>query len=242
MKKKIKIEEMKLDNSLVDTETKNTVNYYLWCEDVNFFGSNPTTEGHLIWTKEFIDNARKRAMAVKSADIEMGYSRATKKKYVREISRQLKPEEVIKAVNIEYKGDYALLQFRIIHNELKTSGNKLADLFLPEIEKYKWIGVFYGEREYEAFKFLLEAFNDKYTKKRFGVIWKDFKDSLISCKGDRWDSFIYDYYLPYEKNKNSIVHASRNISTYDDDRKRLQLKKREFVWDKDAFKPLHLKT
>ena len=67
---------MKLDNSLVDTETKNTVNYYLWCEDVNFFGSNPTTEGHLIWTKEFIDNARKRAMAVKSADIEMGYSRA----------------------------------------------------------------------------------------------------------------------------------------------------------------------
>ena len=36
--------------------------------------------------------------------------------------------------------------------------------------------------------------------------------------------------------------ASRNISTYDDDRKRLQLKKREFVGDKDAFKPLHLKT
>ena len=241
MKKKIKIEEMKLDNSLVDTETKNTVNYYLWCEDVNFFGSNPTTEGHLIWTKEFIDNARKRAMAVKSADIEMGYSRATKKKYVREISRQLKPEEVIKAVNIEYKGDYALLQFRIIHNELKTSGNKLADLFLPEIEKYKWIGVFYGEREYEAFKFLLEAFNDKYTKKRFGVIWKDFASCLINCKGGSYDKFIYQYYLPFAAKKTSIVHASRNITTHDDDRKLLQLKKKDFKGDKNTFRELHFK-
>jgi hypothetical protein len=242
MKRERKNIELKLEKFSVDIETKHNVMYAFWCKDVKFYGFEHSEEGHIKWRKEFIKKAKIRAYAIQFETNEYGYSRTTQQSYKKEISRRLTPEEVINAVNTEYKGDYASLQFRIIYHELEVNKNPLADLFIPEIEKYKWVGIFYTEREYHAFKHLLEAFDGKYTKKRFGVIWKDFKDSLISCKGDRWDSFVYDYYLPYEKNKNSIVHASRNISTYDDDRKRLQLKKREFVGDKDALKPLHLKT
>jgi hypothetical protein len=68
------------------------------------------------------------------------------------LQAQVYYELVKKAVNTEYKGDYASLQFRIIYHELEVNKNPLADLFIPEIEKYKWVGIFYTEREYHAFK------------------------------------------------------------------------------------------
>ena len=142
------------NNVFVEKETKDNVMYDLWCQDVKFYGFEWGDEGHLNWQREFIQKAKQRAYAIQFETNEYGYSRATKKAYKSEISRRLTPKEVIKAVKLEYKNDYALLQFRIIHNELKTNKNPLADLFIPEIVRYNWVGIFHTQHHYEAFLYI----------------------------------------------------------------------------------------
>ena len=76
----------------------------------------------------------------------INYSQATQQVYKKEIARRLTPEEIIKAVKLEYKNDYALLQFKIIHNELATNkSSRFAKLILFEIEKYNWVSVFHSQ-------------------------------------------------------------------------------------------------
>ena len=200
MKKNRKPNEMKLDNVFIEKETKNNVMYAFWCQDVKFYGFEWGDEGHLNWQREFIQKAKQRAYAIQFETNEYGYSRAAKKAYKREISRRLTPEEVIKAVKSEYKNDYALLQFRIIHNELETNRSPLADLFTPEILSYKWVGIFYGEIEYNAFKYVIDELPNKDQRKvLFKILWSMYNKILIKCKGENWDEWIHKEYFPNEK-------------------------------------------
>ena len=96
--KKRKKVEMKLENYLVDQETKNNIMYSSWCQNVKFYGFEWGDEGHLNWQNEFIKRAKLRAFAIQFETNEYGYSRATKKAYKSEISRRLTPKVVIKAV------------------------------------------------------------------------------------------------------------------------------------------------
>lgn len=199
MKKKRKTIEMKLENYLVDQETKNNVMYAMWCAGVKFFGFDSKDSGHILWTKEFIQRAKKRAFAIQFETNEYGYSRDTQQAYKKEIARRLTPEEVIKAVKIEYKNDYALLQFRIIHHELEINKNPLADLFLPEIQRFNWIGIFYGEKEYKAFSYIVNELPKDQKKVLFKILWSMYNKILIKCKGDIWDEWVYKEYFPKEK-------------------------------------------
>lgn len=199
MKKKRKTIEMKLDNYLADQETKNNIMYAMWCADVKFFGFDSKDSGHILWTKEFIQRAKKRAFAIQFETNEYGYSRDTQQAYKKELARRLTPEEVIKAVKIEYKNDYALLQFRIIHHELETNKNPLADLFLPEIQRFNWIGIFYGEKEYEAFTYIVNELPKDQKKILFKILWSMYNKILIKCKGDIWDEWVYKEFFPDEK-------------------------------------------
>ena len=199
MKKKRKTIEMKLDNYLADQETKNNIMYAMWCADVKFFGFDSKDSGHILWTKEFIQRAKKRAFAIQFETNEYGYSRDTQQAYKKEVSRRLTPEEVIKAVKIEYKNDYALIQFRIIHHELETNKNPLADLFLPEIQRFNWVDIFYGEKEYEAFSYIVNELPKDQKKVLFKILWSMYNKILIKCKGDIWDECVYKEYFPKEK-------------------------------------------
>jgi hypothetical protein len=199
MKKKRKTIELKLENYLVDQETKNNVMYAMWCADVKFFGFDSKDSGHIFWTKEFIQRAKKRAFAIQFETNEYGYSRDTQQAYKKEVSRRLTPEEVIKAVKIEYKNDYALIQFRIIHHELETNKNPLADLFLPEIQRFNWVDIFYGEKEYEAFSYIVNELPKDQKKVLFKILWSMYNKILIKCKGDIWDEWVYKEYFPKEK-------------------------------------------
>ena len=199
MKKKRKTIELKLENYLVDQETKSNVMYAMWCADVKFFGFDSKDSGHIFWTKEFIQRAKKRAFAIQFETNEYGYSRDTQQAYKKEVSRRLTPEEVIKAVKIEYKNDYALIQFRIIHHELETNKNPLADLFLPEIQRFNWVDIFYGEKEYEAFSYIVNELPKDQKKVLFKILWSMYNKILIKCKGDIWDEWVYKEYFPKEK-------------------------------------------
>ena len=199
MKKKRKTIELKLENYLVDQETKSNVMYAMWCADVKFFGFDSKDSGHIFWTKEFIQRAKKRAFAIQFETNEYGYSRDTQQAYKKEVSRRLTPEEVIKAVKIEYKNDYALIQFRIIHHELETNKNPIADLFLPEIQRFNWVDIFYGEKEYEAFSYIVNELPKDQKKVLFKILWSMYNKILIKCKGDIWDEWVYKEYFPKEK-------------------------------------------
>ncbi len=199
MKKKRKKIEMKLENYLVDQETKNNVMYAMWCAGVKFFGFDSKDSGHILWTKEFIQRAKKRAFAIQFETNEYGYSRDTQQAYKKEIARRLTPEEVIKAVKIEYKNDYALLQFRIIHHELEINKNPLADLFLPEIQRFNWVGIFYGEKEYKAFSYVVNELPRDQKKVLFKILWNMYNKILISCVGSEFDKWVYKEYFPNEK-------------------------------------------
>jgi len=198
MKKKRKTIEMKLENYLVDQETKNNVMYAMWCSDVKFFGFDSKDSGHIFWTKEFIQTAKKRASAIQFETNEYGYSVDTKQSYKKEVARRLTPEEVIKAVNIEYKNDYALIQFKIIHHELKTNKNILADLFLGEIDRYKWSGVFHSQDHYEAFLHVLKSFLvEEHNKTLFVGFFREYGGNkvLMRCNEKKWREWVNEHYL-----------------------------------------------
>lgn len=199
MKKKRETIEMKLDNYLADQETKNNVMYAMWCADVKFFGFDSKDSGHILWTKEFIKKAKLSAYEIQFEDAKINYSKATEQVYKKEVARRLTPEEVIKAVKIEYKNDYALLQFKIIHNELVTNKSRFAKLFLPEIERFNWVGIFYGEKEYEAFRYIVNELSRDQKKVLFKILWHMYNKILISCVGSEFDKWVYKEYFPKEK-------------------------------------------
>ena len=62
--KKRKKVEMKLENYLVDLETKNNVMYSSWYQNVKFYGFECGDKGHLNWQNEFIKRAKLRAFAI----------------------------------------------------------------------------------------------------------------------------------------------------------------------------------
>jgi len=90
----------------------------------------------------------------------------------KKIARRFTPEEVIKAVKIEFKNDYALLQFKIIHDELKTNKSRFAKLFLPEIERFNWVSIFYGEKEYKSFRYTVNELPRDQKKVLFNGVTK----------------------------------------------------------------------
>lgn len=116
----------------------------------------------------------------------------------KKIVRRLTPEEVIKAVNIEYKNDYALIQFKIIHHELKTNKNILADLFLGEIDRYKWSGVFHSQDHYEAFLHVLKSFlTEEHNKTLFMGFFREYGGNkvLMRCNEKKWREWVNEHYL-----------------------------------------------
>lgn len=198
MKKKRNTIEMKLDNYLADQETKNNVMYAMWCADVKFFGFDSKDSGHIFWTKEFIKKAKLSAYEIQFEEEKINYSREAQQLY-KKVARRLTPEEVIKAVKIEYKNDYALIQFKIIYNELKTNKSRFAKLFLDEIKRFNWVGIFYGEKEYEAFSYIINELPRDQKKVLFKILWNMYNKILIKCKGDIWDEWVYKEYFPKEK-------------------------------------------
>ena len=196
--KKRKKVEMKLENYLVDQETKNNIMYNVWCADVKFFGFDSKDSGHTLWANEFIKKAKLSAYEIQFEEEKVNYSKASRKVY-KKVARRLTPEEVIKAIKIEYKNDYALLQFKIIHNELITNNSRFAKLFSPEIKRYKWVGIFYGEREYKAFIYILKELPKDQKKVLFKILWSMYNKILIKCKGEIWDKWVYKEYFPNEK-------------------------------------------
>ena len=225
MKKNREPNEIKSDNVFVEKETKNNVMYAFWCKDVKFYGFEWGDEGHLNWQREFIQKAKQRAYAIQFETNEYGYSRATKKAYKSEISRRLTPKEVIEAVKLEYKNDYALLQFRIIHNELKTNKNPLADLFIPEIVRYNWVGIFHTQHHYEAFLYILDSFHiEEYNKVLFMGFWGQYggEKILMRCNETKWRDWVIKNYLPNEKDSSKrwkhceeIHHTRRQMRRYE---------------------------
>ena len=166
------------NNVFVEKEMKNNVMYAFWCQDVKFYGFEWGDQGHLNWQREFIQKAKQRAYAIQFETNEYGYSRATKKAYKSEISRRLTPKEVIEAVKLEYKNDYALLQFRIIH-ELKTNKNPSRFIY-SEIVRYNWVGILHMQHHYEAF-YILDSSIEEYNKVLLRVRGNTEEKILMRC-------------------------------------------------------------
>ena len=190
---------MKLENYLADEETKNNVMYVMWCADVKFFGFDSKDSGHILWTKEFIKKAKLSAFEMQFEEKKINYSKATQQVYKKEIARRLTPEEIIKAVKLEYKNDYALLQFKIIHNELATNkSSRFAKLILFEIEKYNWVSVFHSQEHYEAFLYVLEAFLiEEHNKTLFIGFFREYGGNkiLMRCNETKWRKWVNEHYL-----------------------------------------------
>ena len=199
MKKNRNTIEYKLEDSLVSDETKRNVMYSLWCKDIQFYGFKAGEEGHTNYQRKFLNDAKQRAYAIQFESVETNYSRAAHKVFKRLISRRLTVDEVVNAVKIEYNKDYALIQFRIIYNELKANNNPLADLLVPVIESYKWVGIFYGEKEYDAFKYITNELQNRVKKILFKILWSKYNKILIKCTGTKWDEWVHKEYFPEKK-------------------------------------------
>jgi hypothetical protein len=60
--------------------------------------------------------------------------------------------------------------------------------------------IFYGKKEYEAFRYIINEFSNKDRRKvLFKILWFMYNKILIKCKGDNWDEWIHKEYFPNEK-------------------------------------------
>jgi len=94
--------------------------YYRWCNNITF---RDISGGHLLvpkkmftaWKIDFIKEAKRR-----TKDIE---------------KKILTPEQIIRAIKCYKHYKFKLLQFKIIHTELKIINHSSAELFKIEIDR-----------------------------------------------------------------------------------------------------------
>lgn len=77
--------------------------------------------------------------------------------------------------------------------------NKINIELYNHLERAKWIGIFYGEKEYEAFTYIVNELPRDNKKVLFKILWNMYNKILISCVGSEFDKWVYKEYFPSEK-------------------------------------------
>ena len=67
-----------------------------------------------------------------------------------------------------------------------------------ELEKLKWVGIFYGIEEYKAFKYIMDESNE-HDKVLFKLLWAMYNNVLIICNISVWNIWVNKEYFPKEK-------------------------------------------
>ena len=59
--------------------------------------------------------------------------------------------------------------------------------------------IFYGKKEYEAFRYIVNELPRDQKKVLFKILWSMYNKILISCVGSEFDKWVYKEYFPNEK-------------------------------------------
>ena len=150
-------------------------------------------------TNKFIKNALSAALAIINGKIDV--------------------HDVLKNIDSEYDQEKAFNFLYIVYRELFRRNNPISFTVLTKLRLYEFKepqkSVFYDFDCKLAWDYLLSYFaQEKFTTNLFAIMWFRYRKSLIKCKENEYEDFVYNLYLRDLKNKIVLTRKKPEKDVY----------------------------
>ena len=119
---------------------------------------------------------------------------------------QIRTDDVLKDIDSDDDEEKAFNFLYIVYRELFRKSNPISNTLLTKVRLYEFKEpektVFFDFDCKLAWDYLLSYFaQEKFTTNLFAIMWFRYKKSLIKCKANEYEGFVYNLYLKDLKNK-----------------------------------------
>ena len=119
---------------------------------------------------------------------------------------QIRTDDVLKNIDSEDDEEKAFYFLYIVYRELFRKSNPISNKLLAKVRLYEFKGpeknVFFDFDCKLAWDYLLSYFSqEKFTTNLFAIMWFRYRKTLIKCKANEYEDFVYNLYLKDLKNK-----------------------------------------
>ena len=132
---------------------------------------------------------------------------------------QLRPDYVLKNIGLEEDEEKAFNFLYIVYRELFRKSNPISNTFLTKVKLYEFKGpektVFFDFECKLAWDYLLSYFaQEKFTANLFAIMWFRYRKTLVKCKANEYEDFVYNLYLRDLKTKIVLTRKKPDKDVY----------------------------
>ena len=132
---------------------------------------------------------------------------------------QIDVQDVLKNIDSEYDQEKAFNFLYIVYRELFRKSNPISSTVLTKVRLYEFKepqkSVFYDFDCKLAWDYLLSYFaQERFTKNLFAIMWFRYRKTIIKCKANEYEDFVYNLYLKDVKNKTDLTRRKPEKDMY----------------------------
>ena len=132
---------------------------------------------------------------------------------------QIRTDDVLKNIDLEEDEEKAFNFLYIVYRELFRKSNPISNTLLTKVRLYEFKEpektVFFDFDCKLAWDYLLSYFaQEKFTTNLFAIMWFRYKKSLIKCKANEYEDFVYNLYLRDLNNKIVLTRKKPEKDVY----------------------------
>ncbi len=132
---------------------------------------------------------------------------------------QIRTDDVLKNIDLEEDEENAFNFLYIVYRELFRKSNPISNTLLTKVRLYEFKEpektVFFDFDCKLAWDYLLSYFaQEKFTTNLFAIMWFRYKKSLIKCKANEYEDFVYNLYLRDLNNKIVLTRKKPEKDVY----------------------------
>tara|TARA_B100001115_G_C15836648_1_gene418445 strand:+ start:960 stop:1607 length:648 start_codon:yes stop_codon:yes gene_type:complete len=132
---------------------------------------------------------------------------------------QIRTDDVLKNIDSEDDEEKAFYFLYIVYRELFRKSNPISNKLLAKVRLYEFKGpeknVFFDFDCKLAWDYLLSYFSqEKFTTNLFAIMWFRYRKTLIKCKANEYEDFVYNLYLKDLKNKMVLTRKKPEKNLY----------------------------
>jgi len=132
---------------------------------------------------------------------------------------QIRTDDVLKNIDLEKDEEKAFNFLYIVYRELFRKSNPISNTLLIKVRLYEFKDpektVFFDFDCKLAWDYLLSYFaQEKFTTNLFAIMWIRYRKSLIKCKANEYEDFVYNLYLRDFENKIILTRKNPEKDVY----------------------------
>ena len=132
---------------------------------------------------------------------------------------QIRTDDVLKNIDLEEDEENAFNFLYIVYRELFRKSNPISNTLLTKVRLYEFKEpektVFFDFDCKLAWDYLLSYFaQEKFTTNLFAIMWFRYRKSLIKCKANEYEDFVYNLYLRDLNNKIVLTRKKPEKDVY----------------------------